>query len=71
MTHHRKHATVPQSGTTGPTTATQQPSPRVTRAITPSWPLLKPFGSVPTRNGRAQENRPGTAFSSGWKRSKN
>ena len=23
MTHHRKHATVPQSGTTGPTTATQ------------------------------------------------
>ena len=23
MTHHRKHAAVPQSGTTGPTTATQ------------------------------------------------
>jgi hypothetical protein len=23
MTHHRKHATVPQSGPTGPTTATQ------------------------------------------------
>ena len=31
----------------------------------------KPFGSAPTGNGRAQENRPGTASGSGLKRSKN